>query len=87
MIVYDGQGRPVSLGEDVGRGGEATVYRLKDGGSRLAKIYEPEPRPNYPLKLAWMVGHPPVNPTETIGHPSLAWPDGLLFDSKRKLKG
>jgi serine/threonine protein kinase len=88
MNIFDAQRRPVQLGTSVGRGGEATVYRvLSPQGDRLAKIYEPQPRPNYPLKLAWMVEHPPENPTQNLHHPSLAWPDGLLFDSKRKLVG
>ena len=87
MIVHDLQGRQVSLGESVGQGGEATVYRVNDASNRLAKIYEPQPRPNYLLKLAWMVEHPPVNPTETLKHPSLAWPNGLLYDSRHRLKG
>ncbi len=87
MIVYDAQRRPVELGESVGHGGEATVYRVAGYLNRLAKIYEPAPRPNYPGKLGWMVTYPPENPTERLDHASLAWPGGLLFDSKRQLKG
>src|SRR5512139_279204 len=87
MNIYDAKGKSIYLGEIVGRGGEASVYRLRDQSGWLAKIYEPGPRPNYPDKLAWMVGHPPENPTRSIAHPSLAWPSGLLYDSKRKLAG
>jgi DNA-binding helix-hairpin-helix protein with protein kinase domain len=87
MIVYDAQRRPVELGEIAGRGGEATVYRVVGQANRLAKIYEPAPRPNYTGKLGWMVRYPPENPTERLEHASLAWPGGLLFDSKRQLKG
>lgn len=87
MTLYDGQGKKVTLGESVGRGGEATVYRILDQPGRLAKIYEPAPRPNYASKLAWMAGHPPANPTRDMEHPSLAWPDGLIFDSRKQLKG
>ncbi|HEX9018657.1 MAG TPA: hypothetical protein VF806_05700 [Anaerolineaceae bacterium] len=87
MIVYDGQRRPVELGRGVGHGGEATVYQVAKQPDSLAKIYEPEPRANYAGKLAWMVSHPPENPTEKLGHPSLAWPGGLIFDSRQKLKG
>ncbi len=87
MIFYDGQGRRIELGEVVGKGGEATVYRVVSQTSQLAKIYEPEPRPNYAGKLGWMVQHTPENPTEHLAHASLAWPDGLLFDSRRRLKG
>ena len=87
MIVYDAQRKPVQLGQSIGHGGEATVYQVANQPGSLAKIYEPEPRSNYSGKLAWMVAHPPENPTQTLGHPSLAWPGGLIFDSRRKLKG
>jgi hypothetical protein len=87
MIVYDAQRRPVELGESVGHGGEATVYRMIGQTERLAKIYEPAPRPNYSGKLGWMVTYPPDNPTERLNHASLAWPGGLLYDSRRQLKG
>ena len=87
MIVYDAQRRPVQLGQSIGHGGEATVYQVANQPGSLAKIYEPEPRSNYSGKLAWMIAHPPDNPTQKLGHPSLAWPGGLIFDSRRKLKG
>lgn len=87
MNVYDSQGMPLWLGESIGRGGEATVYRVKGRHNQLAKIYEPAPRPNYPHKLAWMIGHPPHNPTRALEHASLAWPAGLLYDARRRLVG
>jgi hypothetical protein len=87
MIVYNEQRRPVELGESVGRGGEATVYRLAGQAGWLAKIYEPEPRPNYASKLGWMVDHPPANPTSSYNHASLAWPDGLFYDARGRLLG
>lgn len=87
MIVFDGQRKPVQIGDAVGHGGEATVYHIASQPGRLAKIYEPAPRPNYADKLAWMVNHPPENPTSSLNHASLAWPDGLLFDAKRSLTG
>jgi serine/threonine protein kinase len=87
MNVYDTKGKSIWLGESVGRGGEATVYRVRGQTGWLAKIYEPAPRPNYADKLAWMVGHPPENPTRSIAHPSLAWPFDLLYESKDKLVG
>src|SRR5512133_3228445 len=87
MILYDLQGRAITLSDSVGHGGEATIYLVAGAVHRLAKIYEPQPRPNYLLKLAWMVEHPPINPTDALGHASLAWPDGLLYDSHHRLKG
>ncbi len=87
MIVYTEQGRAVELGETIGHGGEATVYRLDGQPGWLAKIYDPEPRPNYLAKLRWMIDHPPENPTSSLNHPSLAWPNGLFYDEKGRLKG
>jgi hypothetical protein len=87
MILYDAQRTAVSLGERVGQGGEASVFRMSGQPDRLAKIYEPEPRAEYLGKLTWMAEHAPDNPTQKLGHASLAWPEGLLFDARRKLQG
>lgn len=87
MKIYDAQGKPIWLGESVGRGGEATVYRVRGRSGWLAKIYEQEARPNYADKLTWMIHNPPDNPTSSIAHSSLAWPSSLVFDSKRILAG
>ena len=84
MDVFDQQGKRINLGQEVGRGGEATVYRAGNRSGLLAKIYTPAPRPNYPDKLDWMIHHPPENPTRAQSHPSLAWPTGLLYDSPSK---
>ena len=85
--IFDRQGKTVNLGPVVGRGGEAVVYSLAGDPSRVAKIYEPAPRPNYPAKLSWMLNNPPVDPTAALGHPSLAWPAALLYDEGRHLAG
>jgi DNA-binding helix-hairpin-helix protein with protein kinase domain len=85
--IFDREGKPIILGPVVGRGGEAVVYSLPGNPSRIAKIYEPAPRPNYPAKLAWMLNNPPVDPTAARGHPSLAWPAALLYDQDQHLAG
>lgn len=87
MSFVTPQGTTVALGEPVGRGGEATVYRVAGQPDVLAKIYETAPHANYRMKLAWMVNHPPQNPTEKLAHASLAWPERLLLDAKGELKG
>jgi len=87
MNLLNSQGRPVVLGSAVGHGGEATVYEVVGQPDRLAKIYDPAPRPDYSQKLVWMVAHPPDNPTSNLQHASLAWPDYLLYDPQRLLKG
>ncbi len=87
MKIYDQEGNPISIGTVVGRGGEAVVYRVIGRPAWLAKIYEPAPRPNYAAKLAWMLEHPPANPTLALNHPSLAWPAGLLYEQGNRLAG
>ena len=87
MNVYDAQRKPLRLGEIVGRGGEAVVYRIEGQPERLAKIYVPEPRPTYTGKITWMANHPPENPTQRLEHASLAWPESPLFDARRKMVG
>ena len=87
MKIYDREGNPISIGTVVGRGGEAVVYRVIGRPAWLAKIYEPAPRPNYAAKLAWMLEHPPANPTHALNHPSLAWPAGLLYGQGNRLAG
>ncbi len=85
--IFDREGNPLSIGTVVGRGGEAVVYRVIGRPEWLAKIYEPAPRSNYGAKLAWMLDHPPANPTHTLNHPSLAWPAGLLYGQGNHLAG
>lgn len=87
MNVFDSRCQPVGLGKRIGHGGEASVLRVEGRSASLAKIYEPEPKPQYLSKLEWMQAHPPENPTQALSHPSLAWPSELLYDPKRRLAG
>ncbi len=87
MNVYDSRRRLVSLGNRIGHGGEASVYRVEGRSASLAKIYEPAPKPQYLTKLEWMQAHPPENPTQSLHHSSLAWPSELLYDPQRRLAG
>src|SRR5512147_2821049 len=87
MVVYDAKRQPVALGAEVGRGGEASVYKLAVQPALLAKIYHRPPRPDYELKLAWMQANPPDDPTRAQGHASIAWPNDLLYDASGHLAG
>lgn len=78
MSVYTAEGQALHLGEQAGAGGEATVYRVQGQPDQLAKLYDRPARPGYDQKLAWMLEHPPENPTREQRHASLAWPAGLL---------
>lgn len=87
MKLRTWQGKPVYLGEQAGKGGEATIYRVRGQAELVAKIYDRGPRPEYPAKLLWMLNHHPENPTRDLNHASLAWPQDLLFDNQRRLAG
>ena len=87
MIVYNNRRQPVQLGAELGRGGEAAVYRLAVQPALLAKIYHGRPRDDYDAKLAWMQAHPPADPTSAQGHASIAWPNDVLYDSAGRLVG
>jgi DNA-binding helix-hairpin-helix protein with protein kinase domain len=87
MIVYDAQREPLTLGDPVGRGGEATVYKIPMRPAALAKLYHQAPREDYDLKLAWMQAHPPDEPSPVLNHASIAWPKTLLYNSHGVLVG
>jgi serine/threonine protein kinase len=87
MKVFDSRHKPVRLGDLVGQGGEASVYKVEGRSELLAKVFEPAPRANYEAKLSWMIANAPENPTRSLSHPSLAWPSELLYASNRRLAG
>jgi DNA-binding helix-hairpin-helix protein with protein kinase domain len=85
--VYDDRRQALTLGDEVGRGGEAAVYKLPAQPASLAKLYHQAPRAGYDLKLAWMQANPPPDPTLALGHASIAWPLQLLYDERGQLIG
>ena len=87
MEYRDASRRPVGLGEVIGRGGEATIYKLEGQSGVLAKIYENQPNSEYARKLLWMRDHPPNDPTASQQHASLAWPIDLVYSNGGQLAG
>ena len=87
MNVYNARRQPVALGPELGRGGEAIVYKLAVQPALLAKIYHGPTRAGYEDKLAWMQANPPDDPTRAQGHASIAWPNDLLYNSSGQLAG
>ena len=87
MNVYNAQRQPVALGAELGRGGEATVYKLAVQPALLAKIYHGPSRAGYEDKLTWMQANPPDDPTRAQGHASIAWPNDLLYNASGQLAG
>lgn len=86
MHIYDSMGETFALGRKLAQGGEASIYRVQGYGDILAKIYT-RPRRGYENKLIWMRNHPPDDPSEEIGHASIAWPEELLYTQEGDFLG
>src|SRR5579884_3673425 len=54
MSLVDSRGRPVSLGEQIGRGGEGAVYALSDRPRHVAKLYSVAVPPAKVAKISAM---------------------------------
>ncbi len=73
---------PLTLGKELGAGGEGSVFDIRDNSSIVAKIYHHERRmSNVFKKLALMIQYPPRTEDEHSGHLYVAWPKHLLYDS------
>ena len=77
--LFDDQGRSVSLGAELGRGGEATVYFIEGQPELVAKIYHQPPGTEKTEKLSQMV----KLQSERLLALS-AWPVGTLFMARNK---
>jgi serine/threonine protein kinase len=74
-------GKIFDLHEPFRSGGEGAIYEVPHYPNLVAKVYHAQRRtPERIAKLQIMVAHPPVNPTEHLNHPSIAWPTELLRD-------
>lgn len=67
----------LNLTVSLGRGGEACVYAVPSDDNLVAKIYH-KPTVTHANKLQAMLANPPENPTASLGHISIAWPQELL---------
>jgi len=67
----------LNLTVSLGRGGEACIYAVPAEENLVAKIYH-KPNPTQADKLRAMLANPPENPTASLGHISIAWPQELL---------
>jgi serine/threonine protein kinase len=75
-------GKIFDLHEPFRSGGEGAIYEVPHYPNLVAKVYHAQRRtPERIAKLQIMVAHPPVNPTEHLNHPSIAWPTELLRDT------
>ncbi len=86
MLLTDSRGNRYQLSRVIGKGGQATVYRVAGSSSYLAKIYT-QPRPEDEKKLTWMVANPPDDPSASLQHASIAWPSTLLYQPNQTFAG
>lgn len=76
----------IMLGEQVGRGGEATVFRVEGRPELVAKMYQ-KPTDEQGAKLRAMLRSVPTDPAGTGGHFALAWPRALVTDANGRVGG
>lgn len=84
--VFGEAGRPLPLGEALGRGGEAAVYRHAARPDKAVKLYH-RPDAARAEKLRQMIANAPRDPTRAHGHVSLAWPEALVWDARGEVCG
>jgi serine/threonine protein kinase len=79
-------GGTIRLDDEIGRGGEGKVLRVDGRPDSVVKLFQkPSTRDEFAAanariqKLIHMIDSPPVNPTAGLGHPSLAWPEDIVF--------
>ncbi|BAT54928.1 TPR repeat protein [Nostoc sp. NIES-3756] len=80
VLRYLPQEEIISLSVSLGRGGEACIYAVPSAGDSVAKIYH-KPTVAHANKLRAMLANPPENPTASLGHISIAWPQELLWSA------
>lgn len=72
--------REIMLERELARGGEGTIYAVKDKPHLVAKIFH-KPSPEKTAKLNAMLDNPPDDPTQaSLSHISIAWPAQLIKD-------
>jgi len=84
MQLFDAHQQPVTLGPEIGRGGEGIVYQLVERPDRAAKIYSRIADADRVAKLACMVEMWEENPALADW---CAWPQEMLRDQNGACRG
>jgi serine/threonine protein kinase len=74
--IFDAEGKPILLANELGHGGEATVYATTLP-LQAVKLYH-QHSDEKTRKLELMMARPPTDPTIDTRHVSIAWPTGLV---------
>lgn len=81
-MYYTNSGSSISLGNQLGSGGEGAVYAVQGRPNEVAKVYHQlQATKDRHQKLDRMVANPPKDPCAHLipPHVSIAWPTELLF--------
>src|SRR5436309_859920 len=85
QTYYTQADEPVRLGQEIGKGGEGSVYAVEGRALECAKIYNKPPSADTANKLLVMVDFPPDDPTwVSRQHHSIAWPLAVLYPDAGK---
>ncbi|HEX9817108.1 MAG TPA: hypothetical protein VGB18_09025, partial [Candidatus Thermoplasmatota archaeon] len=82
--IVDQTGALYTIGEQLGRGGEGSVFSLLNHDGLVAKILFPKSRTKHKHdKLRQMITRPPPGANQLVdGFPVLTWPQRILYDGK-----
>jgi len=81
-------GRAIALGARLGGGGEADVFEVAQDPALVAKVYaKGKADAVRAAKVAAMAANRPQDPTERLGHCSLAWPVETLHHDDGRFAG
>lgn len=72
----------ITLGQEIGRGGEGSVYSIKDNNSQVAKVYSSSPEQKKIQKLILMAEAADASLTQIA-----AWPLDVLLDQQGNARG
>ncbi len=75
-LVYDNHGKPLTLANEIGRGGEGYVVGFRDLPTHVAKVYHRPLAPDHAIKLAAMTQ---LGTQQLLG--IAAWPVSTLHES------
>lgn len=87
MKYQDQRGKTVVLTQELGKGGEATVFAVQGEPRLVAKVYHGHHSAERTDKLKAMVDHPPKEQARQKDHVSICWPERMLFNEQRQCVG
>ncbi|MGH2497468.1 MAG: helix-hairpin-helix domain-containing protein [Ktedonobacteraceae bacterium] len=77
----------ISLGAELARGGEGTIYKIRNDPSSVAKIFH-KPSKEKADKIQAMISNPPHDTAERdLGHTSIAWPKACIMNANQQCVG